>query len=723
MIQTSFSKTNESNNCILDNNFKEINNIKNLNSISIDIPNTKKWAKNIFVILRNNGWIPNKLKKNHSANIDFFFTNGLVCSFKAKIKFHGDNPDHIVLLDNFHFLTSLNVKLINSNIQNITEFKLFLPSTRGKEDDEIFATNLLREIGFFAPLTKKINVSLNGINQEYLFQEKIGKEFIESYGFTEGPIIEGDQRFLHLGQSFLQLSRVVNKNWVNKNWRNAYISLDAVSRVNELYLKFYKSKKRIVTTNDYFLEIINLLERDNYKSNNYKKNLFYDRFVYSIGGKHSLAPYNRTFYYNYLENNFYPIYYDGMVSFPKFSINKSKEKTKLSNSNILLNNLLNLNLDLLKIKNSNAGIVSENFKDLKIVQKNIIDNFLLEIKDFKVQNLKKENFSNYYQGFPNKKIKLIFFNKKPNNFLICSINIANCVQKELSLSDISEVVSQRYNENKDFKYIFVSSDFQKYKNNQLTDYKTNWKKININNNLYAKINNNIDIKVNLKNKKIFLKQKRKNGRVIFFSEDKIKDWTFYFESENKIYQDNLLISKDDLDGCITFYNSDFQNVKFFIKRGFCEDSINFVKSKGLIDKIFVQDAFQDGIDMDFSNIFVNNVYVKNSGNDCIDFSFGNYQVNNFKLINCSDNGVSLGEKSNLISESINIKTSKVGLAVKDSSKAIVDYLNSNDNDLCFSIYRKKKEFLGAELFIKNLNCSNNLYNVELGSKFYLENGI
>ena len=34
-----------------------------------------------------------------------------------------------------------------------------------------------------------------------------------------------------------------------------------------------------------------------------------------------------------------------------------------------------------------------------------------------------------------------------------------------------------------------------------------------------------------------------------------------------------------------------------------------------------------------------------------------------------------------------------------------------------------KEFLGAELFIKNLNCSNNLYNVELGSKFYLENGI
>ena len=30
---------------------------------------------------------------------------------------------------------------------------------------------------------------------------------------------------------------------------------------------------------------------------------------------------------------------------------------------------------------------------------------------------------------------------------------------------------------------------------------------------------------------------------------------------------------------------------------------------------------------------------------------------NLELINCSDNGVSLGEKSNLISETINIKNS------------------------------------------------------------------
>ena len=71
-------------------------------------------------------------------------------------------------------------------------------------------------------------------------------------------------------------------------------------------------------------------------------------------------------------------------------------------------------------------------------------------------------------------------------------------------------------------------------------------------------------------------------------------------------------------------------------------------------------------------------------------------------------------------KTINVKNSKVGLAVKDSSKAFVDLLSSDNNDLCFSIYRKKKEFWGGELLLKNMNCGDDYYKVELGSKFYLE---
>ena len=169
LFQVSSSNSENVNSCLTDSSFQEINKIQNLNSISITISNNKKWMKNIFLIIKNNGWIPNEYKKTHRANINFFFNNGLKCSLKAKIKFHGDNPDHYIIVDDFNVLSSLNIKLTNSNIDNITEFILFLPHTRG-DDIEIITTNLLRELGFFAPRTKKIKVKVNGLNQEYLLQ-------------------------------------------------------------------------------------------------------------------------------------------------------------------------------------------------------------------------------------------------------------------------------------------------------------------------------------------------------------------------------------------------------------------------------------------------------------------------------------------------------------------------------------------------------------------------
>ena len=60
-------------------------------------------------------------------------------------------------IDDINFLTSLNIELIDSNIDSITGFRLFLPHTRADNGKiEIITTNLLRELGFFAPRTKKI---------------------------------------------------------------------------------------------------------------------------------------------------------------------------------------------------------------------------------------------------------------------------------------------------------------------------------------------------------------------------------------------------------------------------------------------------------------------------------------------------------------------------------------------------------------------------------------
>jgi len=742
LFQVSFSYSEKINSCESDFSFKELNKIENLESIIINIPNSKKWNKNIFLILRNNGWIPEKYKKTHRANTIFIFKNGLECNQRAKVKFHGDNPDHLKRVDDFNILSSLNIKLINSNIDNITEFKLFLPETR-KRESEIFTTNLLRELGFFAPRTKKIMIKVNGIDQEYLFQEKISKEFIESYGFTEGPIIEGDQRLQKSGQRALQLARIVNKNWVQKNWRNAYIALDSLSRVNELYLKFYSSVDNIVLNEAYpFKGLLNLLELENYESDSYFKNLFYDKLLFSMGGRHALVPDNRTLYFNYIENNFYPIYYDGDMDlsyYENYQKYKSLNKNKPYEYNKILDQLKNLNLNKLGIKNINSGATSYSSDKLEKHISKIIDNYSKELKDILISyynyntleskeiiidEIKKQNANSYYSRFAGKKIKLIFFNKKPNEFLICNHDISDCNRKNISLDEIGEIVSQRYKNNSEFTYIFVTSDFDKYKNNHFEAYESKWKRIDINENFYAKkTTEGIDLKLDLKNKEIDIEQNNPNGRVIFFTKKEIENWKINFSSKKNFDKKKLLISKNDIDGCITFYNSNFKNLTFLSKEGFCEDSINIIRSEGSIKEININNAYKDGLDMDFSKINIKSINVVNSGNDCVDVSFGNYQVKDFKLVNCFDNGISVGEKSNLVSDNLIIKDSKTGLAVKDSSKVVANFLHSKNNKNCFKIYNKKPEFLGGHLVLENMNCNNNSYNVEYGSRFILKNDI
>ena len=710
--------------CKTDGYFNDINKIHNLREISIEIKNSKKWQKNILSVLRINGWITDKNKKKHSSRVTFSFNNDLECSFLAKIKFHGDAKDHIKKIDEFNYLTSLNVKLINANINNITEFKLFLPATR-LDDNEIITTKLLRELGFFAPRTKKIRVKVNGIYQDYLFQEKISKEFIESYGFTEGPIIEGDQRFYSKGQRNLQLARIVNRNWVKKNWRNAYIALNALSRVNELYLKFYNSIDNFKLDTQYYLkDSLYLLSKDHYKNELHIKNQYYDRFISSISDGHALVPDNRTFYYNYIENNFYPIYYDGHVTFDmeddlKFDKNKSLE------TNVLLDQIKNLDLNT-AFKNNNKF----DAKQLNFLKKNIpsiIDSYIFELhelKQSKYTKIAEHNLNNYYGQFDDVKIKLIFFHRKPNLFLICNQNLTKCDEKNFNLSEVSKIVSQKFKNDSEFKYIFINSNIERYKNNHPSVYKSKWEKIYINENFYAKKTiDGIDLNYDLANKEVFIKQKNKNGRVIFFTKNEIKNWRINFSSVSDIKKDSSQISRNDLDGCVTFYNSKFKNLDLIFKEGFCEDSINFIRSKGSIKKIQIFDAFSDGLDMDFSKIDIENIYVKNSGNDCVDLSFGDYQIDNFQLEGCKDNGVSVGEKSKLVSVYLNIKNSKTGLAVKDSSKVIAYYLNSQKNKKCFNIYNKKPEFLNGSLTLEKMSCDNNIYNISNGSRFILNNAL
>ena len=132
------------------------------------------------------------------------------------------------------------------------------------------------------------------------------------------------------------------------------------------------------------------------------------------------------------------------------------------------------------------------------------------------------------------------------------------------------------------------------------------------------------------------------------------------------------MNNQGMTGCLNFYNVKFNNNKFDIQNGRCEDSLNIVNSFGKISKINIISAFSDALDIDFSNIFIENVSIHRAGNDCVDFSGGNYEVNEFNLKNCGDKGVSIGEQSNIKIHNILVENANIGVASKDSSKSLIN---------------------------------------------------
>jgi len=227
------------------NNDKFTNNkilLKEVNYISIDVDNQRKWFKNIFnAIIWDGRNTPKKFKKNFKAKIKVNFKQNLECVFNAKIRIHGDGRDHIQSTKNGDPYPSLQVRLIDENIDSIVKFILFIPLTRN-HGNEIFTSTLFHHLGFLAPRTKYIDAYINGVKVKYIFQEKIVKEMIEYNNYPEGPIVEANHRFIwpddkasHFNTNIVE-ARVSNQNWSIKNSQNIKKTTLALSKFNESYI-------------------------------------------------------------------------------------------------------------------------------------------------------------------------------------------------------------------------------------------------------------------------------------------------------------------------------------------------------------------------------------------------------------------------------------------------------------------------------------------------------
>ena len=433
----------------------ELSDPSSIQNIIITIPQSKKWVKNGLSILTDiNENILEKYKKNFPGKLKIIYEFG-TCDFKADFRQVGDWKDHIKFTNGGNLISSLNVKLYEGNVLNATSFKLLIPETRNNLN-EILGTIILRELDFLVPETFMTKVEINGIESQYLFQENIQKEMIERYGRREGPIFEGEEKYLWSYKNYdlfelenISLSRVKNSNWSIRGDSSVDITLRSFIKLQKAYLSYLNQNIK-----DNSLNI---------NPNSNKDPLFasYAFSLLALGGTHALRPHNRNYYFNTLEDIFEPIYYDGNFDFKKIDISKMNEskinllykslpflkKEFINDFNEIFNNKDKINDIQTKFENkiNKNNIFKYNFKkNISLIKNNLILLSKLDIEQHEPNILDKyENlYNNYFQNLKTNNLELLVIDeidKKDSNFIV------------------------RYKKNSDYKYvnIDINNDLKK----------------------------------------------------------------------------------------------------------------------------------------------------------------------------------------------------------------------------------------------------------------------
>ena len=733
------------------NNFLTHKSIKN---IEIKINNKKKWYTNIFKILvdfnseetktENANFfdfnISQKHKKKFKSKVKVNFSKPKIsCDFQAEVRVTGDLWWHLDWRNGVP-VTSLHVELVNGHINNVRHFKLLLPQSREGGGNEIFVSSILKEVGFLSPTTFMVKSKINGHNIDYIFQEDLKKEFLESSNLVEGPILEGDERFTidraknKKVNPKLSLSRMANSRYSLKNKTKNKISLDAVSRLNQIYLQHHQTKR----ANRINYSPIDRLHIDTDKffrdDKNRSKFQSYVSLIYALDSQHSLSVDDIRLYFDPINRVYLPIFYDG-----KSNILNTEQKLNNESLNKLVSydaklgaySSINLikNLDDKKIfsKIKDNG-VKLSFKRYLKIKNNIIKRLeLISNSDpTKIQFLEtKEYFSSLSKNdIKNENLKIVFLDYENKNYFICDLSLKNCEENEISLNkfentvrqlikqDFSFLTDQNY-KNAEFLYVYDNLDYSKINKKKFIEFK----EINLEN-FTIQYTEDVEVELLRDQKTIRINQKNNSGRTIITGNE-IDSWSIFLDGKNQEIKSHILLDHNNLTGCLTFIDIKISNINVNTNDTSCEDSVNFIRVSGDINTINVENSKSDGLDIDFSNVSINSLSFKNIYNDCLDLSFGNYEIINLFAEGCGDKGISVGEKSNAKLSSIYIKNANVGLAAKDSSLVNIAESRIVDTPVCFSSYRKKQEFSGAIVKIKSTNCTKDKFQSQVGSSIIL----
>ena len=651
------------------------------------------------------------------------------CKYKAKFRLTGDLQDHFESGLSKGNITgvkhSLLVKLINGNIDGVTRFKLFLPPAR-HGDNEIFGALLFKKLKFLSPRTFNINIAVNSIQQNYTFQEDLNKEFLEFNHRSEGLILEGDERFGI--NKRINFARIINSDWSIQNFESTIISINALKEMNKAYMAT-NERTNINSDNPFIYNPAVAAEKLLYhpldKTALNKISEFY-ALTYVLTGGGGLSKDDSRFYFNHIYGHFEPIYYDSMIrivntnsnincgnnkycikkipSFLKKGLDSLLQKIDFIDHNIFFDDIISLGASYEK---------KEIVEMFSIIKSNIIK--LSQLPSANSDDLYTKNNVNLSSYFSDKKFDSFIEIEDLNSLIFkkCGINFDKCINYNLDKKTLALALKQRLeNENGAVVNISGYSDEKKY-NYPYSIF--NWKSINLNNSTYLKYPEGMKVSINKNKKLIQLNAVDNSNNQVIIHGDKLIDWTIKYNGITPVYNQiqHSRFSKNGLTGCLNFHDIKIKDINIFVKYANCEDGLHFLRSFGSLKNINISDTYSDALDIDFSNILIKSINIHKSGNDCIDLSAGIYEINNVITNLCGDKGISVGERAKLLIDDLEIKSSSIGVASKDSSIVKINTGLINAKDFCGASYKKKQEFGGAFLDLNNVVCSK--------SKFFVGN--